>query len=291
MSNRATAIGIFLLAFAAFATLAPQPTTNPQIVTRLGLTLSIVESGDLAIDRFAHRTIDKARFDGHYYADKVPGLSFLAIPVIATTMLVVKAAGGALNLDDVDDFAWVARVATIAVNGFISAVAIAALFLTAIRLGATRTGALFAAGALAFATPFFGWSTTFFAHSVSGSLLMFGSGRHRLRIRGRRGRPVPPAVLSDGFWVGGIIGLHDCRGPDRRSGLLSRWGSHAGSGRAPRHCHLVENCRRPHAWGTAGTSPSAYLQPAGLRLAIHARLFSGRWLRGHATRLLRHHLA
>ena len=61
------------------------------------------------------------------------------------------------------------------------------LFLTAIRLGATRTGALFAAAALAFATPFFGWSTTFFAHSVSGSLLMFIAAGHRLRVRTRSG--------------------------------------------------------------------------------------------------------
>ena len=206
MSNRATAMGIFLLALAAFATLAPQSTTNPQIVTRLGLTLSIVESGDLAIDRFAHRTVDKAQFDGHYYADKVPGLSFLAIPVIATTMLVVKAAGGALNLDDVGDFAWVARVAIIAVNGFISAVAIAALFLTAIRLGATRTGALFAAGALAFATPFFGWSTTFFAHSVSGSLLMFAAAAIAFAFAGDATDQSHPLSFLMGFGLGVLLG-------------------------------------------------------------------------------------
>ena len=78
MSNRTTALGIFLLAFAAFAWLALQWPGDP--VTRLGLTLSIVDSGRLDIDRFADRTKDKAVFEGHYYADKVPGLSFLAIP-------------------------------------------------------------------------------------------------------------------------------------------------------------------------------------------------------------------
>ena len=98
LTNRATAIGIFLLTVATFGTLAPQPTNNPQIVTRFGLTLSIVELGRLDIDRFADRTIDKALFEGHYYADKVPGLSFLAIPVVATTALVIDAMGGALEL-------------------------------------------------------------------------------------------------------------------------------------------------------------------------------------------------
>ncbi len=60
MNNRTTAIGIFLLSFAAFAWLAPQAPDNVQVVTRLGLTLSIVECGQLDINRFAERTGDKA---------------------------------------------------------------------------------------------------------------------------------------------------------------------------------------------------------------------------------------
>jgi hypothetical protein len=93
--------------------------------------------------------------------------------VVAITSLVINATGGAVDSNKPEDFARFAKTASIAVNGLISALATAVLFLTAIRLGAPRTGALFAAGALAFATPFFGWSTAFFAHSVSGSLLMF----------------------------------------------------------------------------------------------------------------------
>ena len=65
LSNRMTALGIFLLSFAAFSWLAPQSPGDAQVVTRLGLTLSIVESGRLDIDRFADRTIDKALFEGH----------------------------------------------------------------------------------------------------------------------------------------------------------------------------------------------------------------------------------
>lgn len=96
-SSPTTALSIFVLTFAAFAWLAPQTPSNAQVVTRLGLTLSIVESGRLDIDRFADRTIDKALFEGHYYADKVPGLSFLAIPVAAATAYVTEALGGTVN--------------------------------------------------------------------------------------------------------------------------------------------------------------------------------------------------
>ena len=207
MNNRATAISIFLLAFAAFAWLAPQaPVDNMQVVTRLGLTLSIVESGRLDIDRFADDTIDKALVKGHYYADKVPGLSFLAIPMVAGTTLVINAMGGTVDSEEPADFARFAKVATIAVNGLISALATAVLFLTAIRLGATRTGALFAAGALAFATPFFGWSTAFLAHSVSGSLLMFVAAAIAFAFAGdRAGQSRPPSMLF-GLGLGMLLG-------------------------------------------------------------------------------------
>src|SRR5262245_24832543 len=137
MSNSTTAIAIFLLAFAAFAWLAPQRPENPQIVTRLGLVVSIVESSRLDIDRFSDRTEDKAFFKGHYYADKLPGLSFLAIPVVAATALVSHAKGGAIDSNDPADFALLAKTATIAVNALISGLAAAVLFLTSIRLGAT----------------------------------------------------------------------------------------------------------------------------------------------------------
>ena len=206
MSNRTTALGFFLLAFAAFAWLAPQDPSNAQVVTRLGLTLSIVESGRLDIDRFADRTIDKALFEGHYYADKVPGLSFLAIPVVAATSLVINRTGGNVDSNDPRDFARFAKMASIAVNGLISALAAAVLFLTAIRLGATRTGAVFAAGALAFATPFFGWSTAFFAHSVSGSLLMFVAAAIAFAFAGdSAGQSRPPSMLF-GLGLGMLLG-------------------------------------------------------------------------------------
>lgn len=202
--NATTAIGIFLLSFAAFAWLAPQSPTNWQVVTRLGLTLSIVESGQLNIDRFAKSTNDKALAKGHFFADKAPGLSFLAIPVVAATALVMKATGH--DFSERVYFARFAQIASIAVNGLISAFATAVLFLTAIRLGATRTGALFAAGTLAFATPFLGWSTAFFAHSVSGSLLMFLAAAIAFAFGSDRvGQSRPPSLLF-GLGAGILLG-------------------------------------------------------------------------------------
>jgi hypothetical protein len=62
---------------------------GPQDITRLALTESIVLDGSLRIDRWQDQTVDKAVYGGHYYSDKAPGMSFLAIP----PFVVLRAAG------------------------------------------------------------------------------------------------------------------------------------------------------------------------------------------------------
>jgi hypothetical protein len=49
-------------------------------VSRLGLTQSVALDGTLRIDRYAAQTRDRARYGGHWYSDKAPGISFLALP-------------------------------------------------------------------------------------------------------------------------------------------------------------------------------------------------------------------
>src|SRR4051812_40886065 len=45
--------------------------------------LSVVEEGTLRIDTRHELTGDKAVIDGHYYSDKAPGTTLLALPVYA----------------------------------------------------------------------------------------------------------------------------------------------------------------------------------------------------------------
>jgi hypothetical protein len=60
--------------------------------TRLNLTLSIVEYGSLSIDAYHENTGDKLYYEGHYYSDKAPGLSFAAVPVYAAMRPVLQSA-------------------------------------------------------------------------------------------------------------------------------------------------------------------------------------------------------
>lgn len=162
---------IFVLALVAFARLSPQDPFNPQHVTRIALALSLSE-GRVDIDRLADYTIDKAFFDGHYYADKQPGVSLLAMPVVIASRMALEAAGATSDPADLDTLDTYVRVAAIAVISVPAALAVALLFLMALRLGASQAAATFAACALAVGTPYFGWSTTLFAHSLSGAILL-----------------------------------------------------------------------------------------------------------------------
>jgi len=49
--------------------------------TRLDLTLAVVEEGRFSIDSYYKNTGDRSFFKGHYYTDKMPGMSFIDIPV------------------------------------------------------------------------------------------------------------------------------------------------------------------------------------------------------------------
>lgn len=166
MSATRTAISIFLLVLAAVAVIAPQDPSNAQQVARLALTLSIVEEQGFAIDRYADRTVDKAVVGEHYFAAQLPGLSLLAVPVVAIAYVVGISPG--IN----EGFALLLYLATVGVNGTLMALGAALLYLMARRWGLGGGAALFAAFATAMATPLFGWSSAFFAHAVAGVVLV-----------------------------------------------------------------------------------------------------------------------
>ena len=58
---------------------------NPNSATRLLAATAIVEHGNARIDDFADMTMDKALFDGHFYMDKAPGMTLMALPWVALT--------------------------------------------------------------------------------------------------------------------------------------------------------------------------------------------------------------
>ncbi len=157
-----------------------QTIDNAQVVTRLGLTLSILEDGRLSIDKFAKYTKDKSPLKEHFYPDKPPGLSLLALPAVSL-------ARGALIVSGRDPasmaatgptmaFRIYAYAATLGTVGVLTALAAAMVIPVALALGAGLGGALFGALAFGLGTPAFGWATAFFGHAATGALLFLAFG-------------------------------------------------------------------------------------------------------------------
>jgi MFS family permease len=76
-SYRGERLVVMLIALAALAVVNPPAAA----VSRVALADALLE-GRVTIDEYAGQTIDRARYEGHYYSDKAPGLSAVAaIPV------------------------------------------------------------------------------------------------------------------------------------------------------------------------------------------------------------------
>jgi len=79
---------LFVISYLAFG-LIFSGVGNHNTVSRIALSLALVERGSLYIDEFAPLTGDKGTARGHYISDKAPGLSFLALPAVGIAVNVL----------------------------------------------------------------------------------------------------------------------------------------------------------------------------------------------------------
>src|SRR5216684_1994674 len=81
----------------------------------------MLERHTLRIDDYAAHTGDKARWQGHYYSDKAPGASLLALAPVAAARVVARA----VHVDPAgySGLAWTSYVATVATSGLFTLVA------------------------------------------------------------------------------------------------------------------------------------------------------------------------
>lgn len=172
---------------------------NPNNATRLFAAISIVEQGDATIDEFAGLTIDKARFGDHFYLDKAPGMTLMALPAVA---LADAATGARADPGTGDGFARYMRLrlrlAVATGTAVLTAVAAVALFDLALALTGSAPAALFAALGYALGTPIWGWSTTIFGHAGVAALFVIALSA---LWRADRAGPAAAAGLALGWAV------------------------------------------------------------------------------------------
>jgi hypothetical protein len=153
---------------------------NPNNATRMFAAISLVEDHDATIDDYAPLTIDKAQFGGHTYMDKAPGMTLMAVPVVAAVnaltgtdaraerVLIPELGAGRLMRPRV-------RLAAALTSALLTAVAATMLFGMTAELAGSLGAGLFAALGYAFGTPIWGWSTTIFGHASAAALLLIAT--------------------------------------------------------------------------------------------------------------------
>lgn len=152
---------------------------NWNSVPRLALTISIIENGSFTIDRFKDYTQDLAYYEGSYYTDKAPGMSFMALPSVAAARYYLlseykNVKWVSLFSGPTLEFIFLEQWATVTTSGLAAVLTALAIYFLALRLGAGAGGAVFAALSYGLATPAWGWATAFFSHTTAGGCLFLG---------------------------------------------------------------------------------------------------------------------
>jgi hypothetical protein len=137
--------------------------------SRFALDRAILERHTLQIDEYRLHTGDIAVWQGHYYSDKAPGSSLLALAPVALARVVSRTAG--VDPESFPGIAWTSYVATVATSGLFTVVAALCVFWISVRWGFSRGAALFAASAYGLATPAWCYATLFMGHAITAGCL------------------------------------------------------------------------------------------------------------------------
>ncbi|HEX4335282.1 MAG TPA: hypothetical protein VH062_05175 [Polyangiaceae bacterium] len=159
--------GVFALLLFSFAYFYQGGGWNEN--SRFDLVQSIVDDHTIAIDRYHENTGDKASYGGHFYSDKAPGLSLLAVPIFVVLRLFRGLIGN--EHDFVVLASYITTVLTVGVAG---AGAGALVYRAGRKLGATPAGAVIASVGYGLGTIAFPFSTMLFGHQLAAFLLFVG---------------------------------------------------------------------------------------------------------------------
>ena len=201
---------LFAIALASYAFFYQAGGWNQN--ARFDLTRALVERGSARIDAYAYNTGDRACLgpDGrcvvaragvdHYYSDKAPGVSWLALPVYA---LAWSLRDGAADEAFLATSSWLATVFAIGLPSALGVVALWAL-LGALALPERPRAALCLA--YAFGTLAFPYATLLYGHQLAASLALCA---FALLARGRDDAegPAPKVSLAAGLCLGGAVAV------------------------------------------------------------------------------------
>lgn len=129
------------------------------------LTRAIVERRTITIDAYLENTGDISPRAGHFFSNKAPGASLLAVPIYAMAYAAERVMGRDPSNPFVATFnAW---LCTVAVSSAAAGAIAALLFLLGRAIGASASWSLAVALCTTLATPLLPYGTLFFLHEVN----------------------------------------------------------------------------------------------------------------------------
>src|SRR5437588_655191 len=140
--------------------------------SRFALVRAIVEHRTLRIDEYASSTGDRALWNDHYYSDKAPGASLLAVVPVAAAAAMARVVG--VPPASRAGVTWTSYIATVATSGVFTVAAALCVLALALEWRASRAAAIVAALAYGLATPAWPYATLFIGHAVTAGCLMAG---------------------------------------------------------------------------------------------------------------------
>jgi hypothetical protein len=260
------AVFLAVVAFTYLTITRPFVHGNP--AARIGLTMAIVERGELNIDPLVAEgaTDDWARHGGHFYSNKAPGPALLAVPLYFVQHRIQRALGVA---DSPMRARWAAMyVANVATSIVPTLLAMPLLFAVLMRrLGLTPGWAFALCGTWAVASMALPYSVVFFGHQSAAAFFAIGMCLTALELE-RAGAPRPGVVCLAGLAMGLAVLCDYFAAP-----LVAVW-----------TCYLVWRTRlAPRvlvAWAAGGVGPLMVL------MVYHAVCFGSPFTMAYAPSIL-----
>jgi hypothetical protein len=138
--------------------------------SRFALIRAILERHTLQIDAYQLHTGDRALWQGHYYTDKAPGASLLALAPVQAARLLSRFVG--VDPASFPGIAFTSYVAGVVTSGVFTVIAALGVFWLSLRWGASTGAALFAATAYGVASPAWAYATLFMGHGQTAGCLI-----------------------------------------------------------------------------------------------------------------------
>jgi hypothetical protein len=156
---------LFVLFFVVYSALSQTGYMDVNAGTRLALTKSIVDYRTFIIDHYQEYTgnVDYSQYDGHFYTDKAPLTSFLAIPAYIIARL--------LSIETVETHLF---MATLTVS-FFSSLTCVLVYLFSGHLTLDRRARLLVTVTYGFGTGAFPYSTVFYGYQIAAFFLVLSA--------------------------------------------------------------------------------------------------------------------